>query len=428
MVAKFDFLKDIFGKEEPTIDIVSLSDIPGIVAGSESSLNNDIFERTADQRARIISDRQELIDLVNALSSAEREEAFHPKLEKIAKNTLPLFKKAMLAALSREISLEPEDFYQAGMECLKGCLKSQAGQGRYLQGVFPEEMKAIRVAIDKIGREMNSMTPVISEARKSRELIRASRETYHILIERISEKESAEQEKLLIEKDLKDQTALDRRLSDELSAGRKDEALGIMHAKRVDEESKRKDLENIERQMRATFSSISHVFRKGEKIMQRGESGRASKEIHKAIALLSESGIPYEHDLISSLAPVLPAMESMIKSGEIILKNKEEKAIFSQPSEIPSLLGDLYSRQKLAKEQVDTAAKHYREDPQRKKILAIEKEIAETEKKISDDEIRFQAIESTIRECGDEIPRLSEQLRSRIRDLTGREIRLEMPA
>ena len=113
---------------------------------------------------------------------------------------------------------------------------------------------------------------------------------------------------------------------------------------------------------------------------------------------------------------------------KIILKNKEEKAIFSQPSEIPSLLGDLYSRQKLAKEQVDTAAKHYREDPQRKKILAIEKEIAETEKKISDDGIRFQAIESTIRECGDEIPRLSEQLRSRIRDLTGREIRLEMPA
>ena len=76
-----------------------------------------------------------------------------------------------MSALNRQYPENPDDFYIAVTECLKGCIKSSAGPGRYLMGVFPEEMKAIRVSIDQVGREINSLNPVIAETRKKEEEI-----------------------------------------------------------------------------------------------------------------------------------------------------------------------------------------------------------------------------------------------------------------
>ncbi len=86
----------------------------------------------------------QLQHIINGIAGAEHDPAIHPKLKSIAKNSLPLFVKAMNASLSRELPADIEEFYAAAVECVKGCLNSTRGQGRYLQVVFPEEMKAVK--------------------------------------------------------------------------------------------------------------------------------------------------------------------------------------------------------------------------------------------------------------------------------------------
>ena len=52
----------------------------------------------------------------------------------------------------------------------KSCLNSTRGQGRYLQAVFPEEMKAVKSGIDAIGHEINEITAslgTVPERKKS---------------------------------------------------------------------------------------------------------------------------------------------------------------------------------------------------------------------------------------------------------------------
>lgn len=425
MTAMFDFIRDIFKKEDSAQTVIRIDEVSGILDKSEKELDSDIRARTSENIKKIENARKDLIDLVETLSSAEREEAFHPKLEKIAKNTLPLFVKSMRAALSRDLPGEPGEFYQAATESLKGCVKSQAGPGRYLQGVFPDEMKAIRVMIDTIGREMNSMTPVISEARKRRDLIRGCREIYNNLMEKIREMESCGMKIPQIERDLSEHREILAHTSDNLSRMMEGEEGEKLKDLRRLEESARQEVTAIERQLRAVFSNISHVFRKGEKIMQRGESGRAPKELHHAIELLSGRDIPRKEDLEKNMDPILGSVQSMIESGDITLKNKEEKKLFSDPKAIQIILADLYLQRREVEERLGDITEQYKNDPARTRINALEREIELETQQIHEFEEELQSLKGTAKEAESAIPELCGELEKRLGALAGKEIVLE---
>ena len=99
--------------------------------------------------------------MVNNLKGADQDPETHPKIKSIAKNSLPLFLKAMNTSLAKELPDEPEEFYAAAVECVKGALNAVRGQGRYLMVAFPEEMKETKAGIDAIGREINVMTKAL---------------------------------------------------------------------------------------------------------------------------------------------------------------------------------------------------------------------------------------------------------------------------
>ena len=425
MTAMFDFIRDIFKKEDTSPAALRIDEVPDILDKSEKELDSDIRAKTSDHIKVIENARADLTSLVETLTSAEREEAYHPKLEKIAKNTLPLFVKSLHAALSRDFPGEPGEFYQAASECLKGCVKSQAGPGRYLQGVFPDEMKAIRATIDTIGREMNSMTPIISEARRKRELIRGCRELHSRLIDKISEKESSEMQIPRLENDLVEQSDSLVSISDDLSRLMEGKEAETLTDLRMLEESARQEVTAIERQLRAVFSNITHVFRKGEKIMQRGEGGQAPKELHHAIELLSGRDIPPKEALEKTMQPILGTVRSMIESGDIVLKNKEEKKLFSDPTTIQVILSDLYIQRREAEERLIGIAEQYRDSPARAKIVALEREIELERKKIRESEEQLQTQKETAKKAESLIPTLCEELEKRLRGLTGRDIILE---
>ena len=120
----------------------------------------------------------QLQHIVNSVAGAEHDPKIHPKLKSIAKNSLPLFVRAMNASLAKELPEEVEDFYTAAVECVKGCLNSIRGQGKYLQVVFPNEMKAVRTGIDAMGREINGLTGTLGRYRREREKEKNVRDLY----------------------------------------------------------------------------------------------------------------------------------------------------------------------------------------------------------------------------------------------------------
>src|SRR5512136_2553474 len=202
----FKFLKDRFssGKVEEPLSL-AISDIPAILEAREKEITQSLSNDTEIHRRAVSTARAELSALVQELVSLEREEVNHPKLEKIAKNTLPLFEKTMLSSLARDLPEEPEAFYHATSESLKGCVKGLSGPGRYLRGVFPNEMKEIREIVDRIGREMNAMTPHIAKARMKRDQIRALRKDLAGHSAALSEKGSLTTELSRIESEIEEE-------------------------------------------------------------------------------------------------------------------------------------------------------------------------------------------------------------------------------
>ena len=125
----------------------------------------------------------QLQHIVNSISGSEHDPALHPKLRAVAKNSLPLYVKAMNAALAKPLSEDIEEFYTDAVECLKSSLNSNRGQGRYLQAVFPEEMKAVKMAIDAMGKEMNILTAALATYQKQKAAIDAVTVLYQSVVE-----------------------------------------------------------------------------------------------------------------------------------------------------------------------------------------------------------------------------------------------------
>ena len=188
----FRQLKEIFRKEEVHPLTLASGDIPGWLTDEYSIVGKKEKDHIESSRKKILGYIGNLRGLVESLGTIEHEGVVHPKLGNVVEKSLPLYKKTITSALTREFPENPDDFYIAATECLKGCLKSSAGPGRYLMGVFPEDMKAIRAAIDQIGREINAMNPVIAEARKKEEVLNRIRQLHDSYLHACEELQKAE--------------------------------------------------------------------------------------------------------------------------------------------------------------------------------------------------------------------------------------------
>ena len=104
-------------------------------------------------------------EVLAGFDTSSMEKVTHRKLAGVTEKSLPLFLKAMGTSLSRDLPADPEGFYTATGEILKGCLSAFRGQGRYLASRFPVEMKTLRVDVDTIGREETSLPLSLPPAR-----------------------------------------------------------------------------------------------------------------------------------------------------------------------------------------------------------------------------------------------------------------------
>jgi hypothetical protein len=380
----FKFLKDRFSskKEEEPLSL-AVSEIPATLEAREKEITQSLSNDTEINRRAVSTARSGLSALVQELVSLEREEVNHPKLEKIARNTLPLFEKTMLSSLARDLPEEPEAFYHAASETLKGCVKGLSGPGRYLRGVFPDEMKEIRNTVDRIGREMNAMSPYIAKARMKRDQIRAVRKDLAGYSAALSEKESLTTELSRIEAEIEEEKGELAILTGE----EKEAHLAITSPDIIGLEQRTAGLKEEvlaeERAIRNDLSVISHLLRKGEKVLQKGPGGAAAKDLELVVDSLTVSGLPAKEQVVPGLVRVLPLIGSMIESGDIILKNKEEKELFSGTTDIPARLSRNYRERDLADSRLKAAEREIANNPVVIRVRRLEREKVQRENRLA---------------------------------------------
>jgi len=324
----YTFIKKLLKQKEPEKFTLAFDAIPAWL-NEQEKISRSALETETDAAVKNIRNATaQLQHIVNGIADAEHDPAIHPKLKSIAKNSLPLFVKAMNASLSKELPGDIEGFYSAAVECVKGCLNSTRGQGRYLQAVFPEEMKAVKTGIDAIGREMNAITTSLTTYRKQKALINRIQALYDAIRDiRIDSEKSLEKNQRIaarisgitgriafIEKDLMVLPS-DPGMHE---VNEKKSALGEMEKKRTE----------VTRTYAALSMTVSHVFRKAEKIATKQRQPPEISTLRHAIDLLSNHTIPDTNELESALSKACSIAQRMIAAGDIILKNKEERAVF----------------------------------------------------------------------------------------------------
>ncbi|MCU0630094.1 MAG: hypothetical protein MUF37_02935 [Methanoregulaceae archaeon] len=340
----FRQLKEIFRKEEVHPLTLAPGDLPGWLKEEYSIVGKKEKDLIGSSREKILRYIGNLRVLVESLGTAEHEGVVHPKLGNVVEKSLPLYKKTITSALTRDFPEKPDDFYMAATECLKGCLKSSAGPGRYLMGVFPEDMKAIRAAIDQIGREINVMNPVIAEARKKEEVLNKIRQLHDSYGHACEELQKAKNQNLQF---------ADR------SMVLKGEIEGIQtQLSRLSHDPRMKELDELhaeEKQLQAdhqratgVFSSygdmIVHVLKRAEKVAQKDHHMALAKKVHNLAELLVKNEIPEITVLCEELNDVLPEIIVMVSRGDISLRNKDEQHYFSNPAVLPMKMQEIFNR------------------------------------------------------------------------------------
>jgi len=420
------FLEKLFGKKEPEVFTISIGAVPAWLNGREKTARSALLSETGEMQKNIRDAILKLQQITNTITLAEQDEQIHPKLKSIAKNSLPQFVKAMNASLAKEMPDEVEEFYPAAVECLKSCLNSTRGQGRYLQAVFPEEMKAVKSGIDAIGREINDITASLTRYRKEKTLINTVLSLHTALLDISADIQKAEEKDQRITVRITEMTNRIAAIEKELQAFPVDKQMAevnTLKAALLEAENRRDTAIRINAALSMT---ASHVFRKAEKIAVTQKHPSEISALRHTMELLSDHAVPDTRDLAAALAAACPVAERMIAAEEITLKNKEERAIFSDTkqfiTDICASCTDLRSQEETCRIAQEKLASH----PLLVKIHSLEREKAQLETMLKKENLARVELKEWREKTQEKILKLSEELTKKIEDIIGGGVQLQI--
>jgi hypothetical protein len=420
------FLEKLFGKKEPEIFSISMNTLPAWLNGREQTARSVLLSETVETQKKIRDAILKLQEITRAVAQAEQDPAIHPKLRSIAKNSLPQFVKAMNASLAKELPDEMEAFYPAAVECLKNCLNSTRGQGRYLQAVFPEEMKMVKSGIDAIGREINDITASLARYRKEKTLIDAARSLHTALLDISTDIQKAEEKDKRITLRITEMTERIAAIERELQVFPADERMAevtMLKTALLEAENQR----DAAIRTNATLSmTASHVFRKAEKIAVRQKHPSEISVLRHVMELLSYHAVQDTSDLASALAAAGPVAERMIAAEEIILKNKEERAIFSDTKQFSADICASCNGLELREDACRNAKEKLSSHPLLVRIHSLEREKAQLETMLEKEDQARVELKDWMQKTEEKIPKLSEELTKKIEDLVGGGVQLQI--
>ena len=421
-----NFLAKLFGKNEPEVFSINMGAVPAWLNGREKTARSILLSETGQTQKKIRDGILKLQQIANTVAQAEQDEELHPKLKSIAKNSLPQFVKAMTVSLAKELPDEIDEFYPAAVECLKNCLNSTRGQGRYLQAVFPEEMKAVKAAIDAIGRDINDITASLARYRNDKNLIDSALDLHTALLDISADIQKAEEKNKRITGRITEMTERIAAIEKELAAFPADERMTeVSTAKTALLEAENRRNAAI-RSNAALSMTASHVFRKAEKIAVRQKHPSEISVVRHTMELLSDHRVPDTGDLAAALATACPIVERMIAAEEITLKNKEERAIFSNTKQFSSDICTSCSDLGLLEEACRIAQEKLESHPLLVRTHSLEREKTQLETMLEKENQARVELEDWVLKTQERIPKLTEGLIKKIEIIVGGGVQLQI--
>ena len=421
-----NFLTKLFGKKEPEIFTIGMGAVPAWLNGREKTARSTLLSETGETQKKIRDAILNLQQITNAVAGAEQDPEIHPKLKSIAKNSLPQFVKAMNASLAKELPDDVEEFYPAAVESLKSCLNSTRGQGRYLQAVFPEEMKAVKSGIDAIGHEINDITASLGRYRKEKNLMDAALSLHTALLDINAEIQKAEEKDKRISLRITEMTDRIAAIEKELQAFPADERMievNTLKTALLEVENRRDAAIRINAALSMT---ASHVFRKAEKIAVRQKHPSEISVLRNTMELLSDHSVPDTGDLASALSAACPVAERMIAAEEISLKNKEERAIFSDTKQFSADICASCSDLGMLEEACRIAEIKLASHPLLARVHSLEREKTQLEIMLGKENQARIELKEWLQKTQEKIPKLSEELTKKMEDMVGGGVQLQI--
>lgn len=427
-MAMHNILQKIFGsgKAAPQATL-AFSEVPAWITGQESTAKETLVTATREPMCEIRNGIAALQLIVTNIAGAEHDESLHPKLRTIAKNSLPQFVKAMKGSLNKDLPEDPVNFYPAAAECIKNCLHNVQGPGRYLQAIFPDEMKAVRTGIDTLGRGINSMNPILAAYRKETTGLTVSREKYESITGLMADLTASDVKVKRFHARIAEIRERVTAIDQELASIPQDPRM-----RDIDEQKKVRaglceERDGAARTYSALSMTASHVFRKAEKIATKQRHASEVTALKAAMNVLSDHEIPDADQLDAALATACPLAERMITDGEVIVKNKEERAIFSDTTrfreEIAIAGRTLQDLEKKCHEAESALLSH----PLLVRILSLEREKAQLAAMKVKEEQGLSELGEWREKTGKQIPVLLQQLREKIAGMSGNTVQLQDP-
>jgi hypothetical protein len=359
----FRLIKNLMKPEKPEPLAITFMEIPAWLDTRKETLTRVLSDTTAPPMNAIRESVNNLSNIIQALRAAEYDEEVHPKLKSIAKNTLPQFSKAMGTLLSKPLVPDAEGFYTTATEILRGCINSTAGQGKYLRTVFPHEMKAVGGCVDAIGHEINVMTGALAIFRKGMDQVTEARRAYGALADIQTDLQKSFQKEARIGHRIDETRNRIGECEQELAMLERDASQDTLAEQHHALEVLRDERDRTVRKYASLSMTASHVLRKAEKLAHKQRNSAEEAILRRAMDLLSDHAVPDTSDLARVLAAACPVAVQMIDRGEISLKNKEERALFSDPEGFIREIGSLSERYARQTTQYDATERSLRSHP-----------------------------------------------------------------
>jgi len=192
-----------------------------------------------------------------------------------------------------------------------------------------------------------------------------------------------------------------------------------------EEKTARMQVNDTEREIRAVFTTLVHVFRKAEKIAAKGHD-KMGREISSSVELMTDPIIPGWDTLKPSIERNQPLVMSMIEAGSISLKNKEEKELFGGPGIVIQTLGVLSDRLSDNKARLGRLETNIAVDPANRRLLELEKKEKELKEELEKEKGQFNNLKRHRQDTERKIPDLIEELQGSISALNNEETKLEI--
>lgn len=423
-----NFLQKIFGSGKPVPQVtLAFSEVPAWITERESTAKETLVTATREPMREIQNGIATLQLIVTNIAGAEHDESLHPKLRSIAKNSLPQFVKAMKGSLNKELPDDPKEFYPVAAECVKNCLHNVHGQGRYLQAMFPDEMKAVRSGIDTLGRGINSMNPVLAAYRKEMTLLAVSREKYETITGLMADLDASDDKVKRFHARIAEIQERVATIDQELLTLSQDTRMGEIDEQRKAHTGLCGKRDDAARTYSALSMTASHVFRKAEKIATKQRHPSEVSLLNAAMEVLSDHEIPDTGRLDGALAAACPLAERMIADGDVVVKNKEERAIFSDTPRFREEIARAGRSLRELEEQCRRAESDIASHPLLVKIQSLEREKTQLAAMKGKEEQGLSEIGEWREKTRNQMPELLKHLKEKIAGMSGDNVQLQDP-